>query len=323
MQVKDLGEFGLIAALMAGQQTSAGVVVGAGDDAAVVEITPGKLVVYTCDCMVENVHFVKTAQGSDVGFKLMMSNVSDIAAMGGQPRYAVVTVVAPHDTSVEWLQDVYKGIRECSEIYGVAIVGGDTSKGGQIMLNVTLIGEIDSHKAMLRKNALPGDIVAVTGSLGGSAAGLRVVLEKVPQSLPAAQAVLRKHYRPQAQVSAGLVLAKMGCVCANDISDGLASEAREIAHASGVAIELDAADIPIDKETHEVAQLCQEVSLEYALYGGEDYELVFCVPQETWQAVAHALPKARKVGIVKPGQGVHLRTKMGLSPLGQAYNHFS
>ncbi|MDP3487115.1 MAG: thiamine-phosphate kinase [Bacillota bacterium] len=322
MQIKDLGEFGLIKALLCDQAQAEGVIVPAGDDAAVVEITPGMRIVYTCDCMVEDVHFLPTAHGADVGFKLLASNVSDIAAMGGRPRFAVITLVAPGETSVEWLQDVYRGLGECCARYGVSLVGGDTSRGPKIMLNIALIGEIDPGKEMLRKNAQVGDLVCVTGPLGGSAAGLRVVTGKVPRDLPAAPYVLAKHYRPHPRVQEGQALTQLGCKCANDISDGLASEALEIAEASGVLIELVAEDLPTCPETQQIAKYCSEESLDYALYGGEDYELVFCIAPNLLPQLNQVLPRASVVGTVKRGQGVVLLAASGASSISTAYNHF-
>jgi thiamine-monophosphate kinase len=272
--------------------------------------------------MVEDVHFLPTAQGADVGFKLLASNISDIAAMGGRPRYAVLTLVAPGETSVEWLQDVYRGIGECCAQYGVALVGGDTSKGQTIMLNIALIGEIEPGRELLRKNAQVGDLVCVTGPLGGSAAGLRVVTGKVPRDLPTAPHVLEKHYRPRPRVDEGQTLAQLGCRCANDISDGLASEALEIAEASGVSIELVAKDIPTCPETQQIAQYCDEDPVDYALYGGEDYELVFCIAPKLLPQLRQLLPRASVVGTVRVGQGVTLLSATSSIPIAKAYSHF-
>ena len=267
-------------------------------------------------------HFLPTAQGEDVGFKLLASNISDIAAMGGRPRYAVITLVAPGETSVEWLQDVYRGLGECCALYGVALVGGDTSRGKAIMLNIALIGEIEPDKEMLRKNAQVGDLVCVTGPLGGSAAGLRVVTGRVPRELPAAPYVLTRHYRPCPRVEDGQALTQLGCRCANDISDGLASEAQEIAEASGVSIELVAKDIPTCPEIQQVAAYCDEGPLDYALYGGEDYELVFCITPHLLPQLRQVLPGASVVGTVKMGQGVTLLSATSARPIAKAYSHF-
>ncbi|KAF0196794.1 MAG: thiamine-monophosphate kinase [Bacillota bacterium] len=323
MQIKDLGEFGLIKALLRDQPHFEGVIVPAGDDAAVVEITSGMRIVYTCDCMVEDVHFLATARGEDVGFKLLASNISDIAAMGGKPRFAVITLVAPGETLVEWLQDVYRGLGECCVLYGVALVGGDTSRGPKIMLNIALIGEIEPGKEMLRKNAQVGDLVCVTGPLGGSAAGLRVVTGKVPRGLPVAPYVLAKHYQPHPRVEEGQALTRLGCKCANDISDGLASEALEIAEASGVSIELVDEDIPICSKAEQIAKHSGEDPLGYALYGGEDYELVFCIAPSLLPHLIQVLPGASVVGTVKRGQGVSLLSASGARPINTAYNHFN
>ncbi|MBS3873028.1 MAG: thiamine-phosphate kinase [Firmicutes bacterium] len=322
MELKDLGEFGLIKRLLANQPTAVGVIVPPGDDAAVLEITPGQRVVLTCDCMVEDVHFLAKASGYDVGYKLLASNISDIAAMGGVPRYAVVTLVAHVATAVAWLDDLYAGLRACALEYGVAVVGGDTSRGDKVMLSVALLGEVAPFRELLRSSAKPGDLVCVTGPLGGSAAGLEVVLGKASPPERLAEEALARHYRPRPQVAAGLLIASLGGRCANDISDGLASEAHEVAAASAVEIEIDSAKVPQTEATVYIANAVGKDPLDFAFYGGEDYELLFTVPEHTWLEVQAALPTARVVGLVRAGQGVFVRRGENIRPLARGYTHF-
>lgn len=322
MELKDLGEFGLIRRLLAGQTRAAGVIVPPGDDAAVLEVTAGQRVVLTCDCMVEDVHFLAKAQGYDVGYKLLASNISDIAAMGGVPRYAVVTLVAHVATSVAWLDDLYAGLRACALEYGVAIVGGDTSRGEKIMLSVALLGEVTPGRELLRSSAQPGDLVCVTGPLGGSAAGLEIVLGHAHPPEHFAREALACHYRPRPQVAAGLLMASLGARCANDISDGLASEAHEVALASAVAIEIDSEKVPQTEATLFIARAVGKDPLDFAFYGGEDYELLFTVPEQAWPAVQAALPAACAVGLVRAGHGVFVRRGESLLPLARGYTHF-
>lgn len=307
MKVRDVGEFGLIGRLMDGVQFGPGVIIPPGDDAAVVEITPGMRLVYTCDCMVQDVHFLCTASGRGVGYKLLASNVSDIAAMGGRPRYALITVVTPPDVEVEWLEAVYQGLKECAKEYSISIVGGDTSNGPKIMLNVALLGEVEPDKELLRSKARVGDLVCVTGPLGASHAGLQVVLGRVARSCLLTRSAEERHYRSSPRVAEALRLSAIGCRCANDISDGLASEAREIADASGVGIELDAMEIPISEEAKYICGLLNENPLDYALHGGEDYELVFTIASELREILLQMLPESRVIGRVVAGSGVMLR----------------
>jgi len=272
--------------------------------------------------MVEDVHFLAKAQGYDVGYKLLASNISDIAAMGGVPRYAVVTLVAPVATSVAWLDDLYIGLRACALEYGVAIVGGDTSRGEKIMLSVALLGEVTPGRELLRSSAKLGDLVCVTRPLGGSAAGLEIVLGHAHPPEHFAQEALACHYRPRPQVAAGLLIASLGGRCANDISDGLASEAHEVALASDVAIEIDSEKVPQTAATLFIARAVGKDPLDFAFYGGEDYALLFTVPKHVWPAVQAALPSACVVGVVQAGQGVFVRRGESVLPLARGYTHF-
>lgn len=322
MQVKDIGEFGLIARLMAASAPRDGVIVSSGDDAAVVEVTPGLRVVFTCDCMVEDVHFLRIAQGRDVGYKLMASNVSDIAAMGGRPRYAVVTLVTPADEDVAWLLDVYAGIRECAAQYGCQIVGGDTSRGPKLMLSVALLGEVVPGREMLRSGATPGDLVCVSSSLGGSHAGLQVAVGKVGGFSPAITGALTKHFRPQVPLELAIALSELGCRSANDISDGLASEAMEIASASRVCLELESARIPVAPEALAIAHQLGDNPLHYALYGGEEYALLFCLPHALADELILRFPGTHIIGRVVTGEGVFLLHSGHRERLRAAYTHF-
>jgi len=322
VKVRDIGEFGLIARLTGEVKALDGVAVGPGDDAAVVDLTPGYRIVFTCDCMVEDVHFLRTANGEDIGYKLMASNVSDIAAMGGRPRFAVVTLVTPPNEEVRWLEDVYTGIKACAAQYGCHVVGGDTSRGPKVMLSVALLGEVLPGREMLRSQALPGDLVCISGPLGGSHAGLQVELGRADPCLDGAREARLQHFRPTVPTDLALALSDLGCRCANDISDGLASEAREIATASHVGLELDSAAIPIAREAETVALALGESALDYALYGGEEYALLFCLPQHIAHRVCARFPLVQVIGRVTAGEGVYLLKDGEKERLAAAYTHF-
>ena len=322
MKVRDIGEFGLIARLMGESRPGDGVIVASGDDAAVVEVTPGCRVVFTCDCMVEGVHFLRTAHGQDIGYKLMASNISDIAAMGGCPRYAVVTLVTPPNEQVAWLEDIYTGIKACATQYGCQVVGGDTSRGPQVVLSIALLGEVRPGREMLRSGAQAGDYVCVSGPLGGSHAGMQVELGRVDPHLDCARQARFKHFRPVVPVDLALALGELGCRSANDISDGLASEAREIAVASRVGIELDGALLPIAPEAYTIAAALGENPEDYALYGGEEYALLFCLPLTLVSEVCARYPAVRVIGRVTQAEGVFLLRQGERERLHTAYTHF-
>ncbi|MEI7026476.1 thiamine-phosphate kinase [Paenibacillus sp. y28] len=302
--------------------SDSGVTVGIGDDAAVVRHRSGWELVLSCDAMVETVHFrPDTMRAADVGFKAMASNISDMAAMGAVPRYALVTLCKPPHIPVAWLEALYNGLYECASRYGVAIVGGDTtSTPGSFVVSVTVTGEVEAGRALLRSGAQPGQAVFTTGYLGCSAAGLHGLLkqgrilepelwpatgeeaagskglsqeealvdpiggagpEPGEAPAPALHELIREHQRPLPQVEAGRLLAQSGlCGALNDISDGLASEAWEIAEASGIGLVLEEASLPVHPGLAAYALQAGLDPLDWILYGGEDYQLVGTVLQE-------------------------------------------
>lgn len=321
MYIRDLGEFPLIARLTAGRGHSSAVLVGPGDDAAVVTSPEARGTLLTCDAMVEGVHFLRVADPFDVGYKLMTANISDIAAMGGTPLYALITLVLPPDTKVQWVDLLYEGISTCADEHGVSVVGGDVSSGSSIVLNAALMGSIDPDRSLLRSAARPGDLVMVTGPLGAARVGLEIHTGALDASGILAEQALRRHHRPVPKVAEGKALAAIGCRAANDISDGLASEVWEIAQASGVAIIVDAALVPVHPAVSLAASdPCGQ--LEYALYSGEEYELVFTVDQSIFKRCGPSLEGFICIGTVREGQGAHLLRNGVSRPLGRGHVHF-
>lgn len=304
VSVAQVGEFGLIGRLAAVLATprAKGLRVGIGDDAAAWEPTPGTLTVATTDALVEGVHFdLATTDWHDLGWKALAENVSDIAAMGCYPRYALVALGTRADQDLAALEALYRGLGECGEAYGCAVVGGDIVQAPCVMIQVTVIGESqpaprDGGEPPLleRCAARPGDTLAVTGPLGGSAAGLRVLRERRGSRTPAYPALapgaaaraaesetddvlLLAHRRPQPRVAAGLALIEAGVRCAIDVSDGLVADVGHICERSGVDAAIAAADVPI----HPTAlRRYGEDAAEMALSGGEDYELVCAAPAD-------------------------------------------
>ncbi|TMV50998.1 thiamine-phosphate kinase [Paenibacillus mesophilus] len=327
--------------------TKSGVAVGIGDDAAVLRPAGGKELIVSCDTMVESVHFKpETMTYADIGYKAMASSLSDLAAMGAEPRWALIALAAPRTSSAEELRELYDGLYACAEQYGTAIVGGDTtSSPSGLTVTVTVIGEAAAEGALLRSAAKPGDAVFVTGPLGGSAAGLHALLERggragplheLPESI---RPLAKAHRLPEPRIDAGRILAAAGtrvCGALNDISDGLASEAWEIAEASGVHIVLFGDRIPQSDELRDYAAAVKADPLDFALYGGEDYELVGTVRQGKADELAALFERAGKriwiVGeVAEPmtdgeGTGVTLARSGGESgtPVGKkGYNHFA
>jgi thiamine-monophosphate kinase len=286
------GEFDYIRAWTSGRQSpsflrASGVIQGIGDDAAVTDWTPGMQMVISCDTMVEEIHFkTVTIKDRDCGYKAMAAAISDLAAMGANPKFALVSVSMPKGSEERRLQDMYSGLYECADRWGVAIVGGDTTASvSGISLTVTVIGEVEAGKALLRSSAKVGDVVFVTGFPGRSAAGLDFLLgqnkdsrqwEAIP---PGLTRLIEAHCRPVPQVKAGRLLQELGvCHALNDISDGLASEAWEIVEASGLGIDLIEDRIPLAEELLAYARQKGKDPIDFVLYGGEDYELIGTMP---------------------------------------------
>jgi thiamine-monophosphate kinase len=322
MSIKDLGEFPLIALLTAELEKGPGVLLGPGDDAAMVQSPASGATLLTCDVSVEGVHFLPSADPFDIGYKLMTANISDIAAMGGTPLYALITLVLPAATKVSWVDLLYNGIRSCAREYGVSVVGGDVSGGSSIVVSATLMGSVDPNRALMRSAAKPGDVVMVSGKLGAAQVGLEIHSGKVSASGPLAQAALCRHLRPVPRLDLAQSLADAGCRSANDISDGLASEAWEIAEASGVAICIDASLMPVHPSVSLVAGN-SESALAYALYSGEEYELVFTIPPSVLEACGDVLEGCVRIGTVLAGRGAYLLSDGVTRPLGRGHVHFA
>ena len=241
--------------------------VGVGDDAAVLAPTAGELVI-TTDGLVEDVHFVRAPRGArDLGYKAIVVNVSDIAAMGASPRAAVCALTLPSDVGTGWVMELFGGMREACDEYALWLVGGDLSRGREASIAITVTGEVAPGHAVLRSGARPGDRVVVTGELGGSAAGLRVTRQRAK---PTAEqlALVRRHLRPTARVGEGGVLARHGATAMMDVSDGLAIDLSRLARASGAAASVAVHDVPV----------AIGATLDEALGGGEDYELLATLP---------------------------------------------
>jgi thiamine-monophosphate kinase len=243
--------------------------VGVGDDAAVLAPTNGELVI-TTDTLVEDVHFVRGPAGArDLGHKAIVVNVSDIAAMGASPRAAVCALTLPPDVEAAWVMELFGGMREACDEYALWLVGGDLSRGREASIAVTVTGEVAPGRAALRSGARIGDRVIVTGELGGSAAGLRLTdLRTMPSAVQLA--LVRRHLRPTARVGEGSVLAGHGVTAMMDISDGLALDLSRLARASGVGARVSIDDVPV----------AEGATVDDALGGGEDYELLATIPDE-------------------------------------------
>ena len=261
-----------------------------GDDAAAWNAPAGARVI-TTDAMVEGVHFnLNYTDWRSLGWKCLAANISDIAAMGCIPTYAVVTLGLRPDLPVEGLEALYEGMMEVAARGGGAIVGGDVVKSPAFFITVALQGAAPDTPILLRSAANPGDLIAVTGPLGAAAAGLRLLMSGAsPQpDADAAAYLTRAHNRPVPRVNEGVSLAAAGVRCAMDISDGLMDDLEKLCRASEVSALLHADRIPVDRR---LKSAFPHDWLNLAVAGGEDYELLFTAPPDLMDKASSALPE--------------------------------
>ncbi|MDQ4006062.1 MAG: thiamine-phosphate kinase [Actinomycetota bacterium] len=292
----------------------AGVVVGAGDDAAVVD--PARHpVLLTTDMLVEGVHFeLGETSPHDLGHKAVTVNVSDVAAMGGSPRYGLAAIALPEEVESAWVMELYGGMREAADEYAMTLVGGDTTRGDRTTIAVTVIGEVPEGRAVLRSGAGPGDVVAVTGPLGGSAAGLRIARapedeQKDLLSTAWGRALVATHERPAARLGEGQILAAAGATAMLDLSDGLSLDLARLCEESEVGARIHVDDLPLADGLEELAREIGADALDLALHGGEDYELLCTIAHQAVQPAAKRLEERygttlAVIGEIVEGRGV-------------------
>ena len=303
--LRGVGEFALIDAIRAkvGRLAGApGIRVGIGDDAAVLEPMEGPTVV-TCDTLVEGVHFrIDRTPSRLLGRKCLAVNLSDIAAMGAVPRAAFVMMSLRTDLSREVFDGIVDGLAEMAAEHDVAIVGGDTTRiEGPAVVSITLLGEA-VHAPLLRSGARIGDRVYVTGTLGDSAMGLRVLLER-PDERDSFAEVIARHLDPSPRVAVGLYLSGAGrATAAIDLSDGLVQDAGHVARGSGHAIRIDLARVPVSPAFRAAARaLALQDTLTPLVAEGEDYELLFTLPPDRELPDVVAGARVTRVGEVVEG----------------------
>jgi thiamine-monophosphate kinase len=286
----DVGEFGLIDLIRERLRDAPQVELGAGDDAAVVAASDGRMVV-TTDMLVEGRHFRRDwSSAYDVGRKAAAQNLADVAAMGATPTAVVVCFGAPPDLPVAWAVEFADGLRdECQEV-GAAVAGGDVVASGVVVAAVTAMGSLQGRAAVTRSGARPGDQVAVCGRLGWSAAGLTVL----SRGFRSPRVLVEAHRRPQPPYAAGPEAACLGATALIDVSDGLLADLGHIAVASGVAIDLDSSRFDLPEPIQAVAAAVGAEPLSYVLTGGEDHALAGTFPADVslpphWNVVGRVL----------------------------------
>lgn len=318
MTVGELGERALIERIRARFPPAPKfVIVGIGDDAAVVEPDRNRLEVLTTDCQVEGVHFDQTFVGAaDIGHKALAVNLSDLAAMGATPRVALLSLVLPPAFPVAGVDALVDGMAALAARARIAIVGGNIARSpGPLIVDVTATGSVHSRRVLTRGGARAGDDLYVTGALGGAAAGLRLLR----QGARSAGLAVDRYRRPEPRLKFGVLLgrnrAARACV---DLSDGLADGVRQIGEASGVGAIIDADALPIE----------DGATLRDALGGGEDYELLFAVSPRQRGRLKHARRLAgdlavTRIGRVTADRAVLLSRNGSIEELPAGFEHFA
>ncbi len=310
--VGELGEFGLIGAVTARLPQGPDVILGPGDDSAVVSAPDGRVVV-TTDLLVENRHFRRDWSGAaDVGHKAAAQNLSDIEAMGARPTSLVVGLGVPADLPASWAVELSAGLGEEAALVGASVVGGDVVRSPLVVVSVTALGTLAGAAPVLRSGARAGDVVALCGRLGWAEAGYQVL----SRGFRTPRAVVDAHRRPAVPYGAGVEAAGLGATAMCDVSDGLLGDLGHVATASGVLIDVDPSLLLVAEPLREVASALGADPLAWVLTGGDDNALVATFPAEV------ELPERWTViGSVSAGSGVTVAGAEYDQPAG--HDHFA
>jgi thiamine-monophosphate kinase len=295
---------------------------GIGDDAALLAVPPGQQLAVAIDTLVEGVHFPQGTAPQDIGWKALAVNLSDLAAMGAAPAWALLALTLPQADAAR-VDGLAEGFARLAQEHGVALVGGDTTRG-PFSLSVVVHGFVPPGQALLRTGACAGDAVFVTGTLGDAAGGLRLARGELPfdPSDEAHRALRARLDRPTPRIRAGLALRGLASACI-DISDGLLADLGHVCSASGVGAELEIDRLPLSPALRTV--FGDAAAREFALSGGDDYELCFSVPAARAAAAQAALAacgcRPTRIGHMVEGSGVRVRGA-ATAPTGRGWDHF-
>ena len=315
------GEFEIIERYFTRGVRDPDVLLGIGDDAAVVQV--GGAAAITVDTLVSGVHFPEGMAANLVGYRLMAVNLSDLAAMGARPRWCTLALTVPRADEL-WLEGFSRGLFELADKFSVSLIGGDLTRG-PLTASLQLVGEVAPDELLTRAGGNLGDDVYVTGTLGDSAAGLALIGEATDGSADAtATALKERFYRPSPRVAAGLALRPLA-TAAIDVSDGLVADLGHVCAASGCGAAIDVEHLPLSAEL--MSLFPPQVALAYALGGGDDYELCFTAPASRAQEVEAAMEACgtavRRIGQLVPGQDVVCRREgEPFVPQTHGYVHF-
>jgi thiamine-monophosphate kinase len=316
-----IGEFEIIERYFTRPSRDPDVVIGVGDDAAVLEVHG--LVAVTVDTLVAGVHFPDGIAPPLLGYRALAVNLSDLAAMGAEPRWATLALTLPKPDEL-WLDGFSRGLFDLAERHGVSLVGGNLARG-PLSVTIQLMGRVEQGRILTRAHGNVGDDVYVTGTLGDSAAGVALINERVETLHGSAGSALKERfYRPVPRVAAGLALRSLASA-AIDVSDGLLADLGHICASSGCGALIDVEHVPLSAEL--MSTCPPQIALAHALAGGDDYELCFTAPpsraEEIERALAATGTSATRVGQLVPGQAVACRRDgEPYKPPSLGYRHF-
>ncbi|MGH2735590.1 MAG: thiamine-phosphate kinase [Actinomycetota bacterium] len=298
LTVADLGEHSLIDRIVRALPAAPPDEIWQGDDAALVS-SPGRSLLFTVDVMVEGLDFrLDYASGFDVGWKVVAINSSDVAAMGGRPAHGVATLCLADSTPVILVDEIVSGLGSAARRFGAALVGGDVSGASELSVSVALLGT-PGPAVLTRSGAGPGQVLCVTGALGGAAGGLEVLRRGIERDGPEAAALVERQLRPEARVEAGPLLAEAGASAAIDLSDGLAVDLGHLTARSGVGCEVDAGALPLDPHLSWLAARAPDFDpVAAAITGGEDFELLFTIEEDRLPGLRRRLGEGVSVTVI-------------------------
>lgn len=293
MRCKDIGEDAVIERISIEESSPENIVIGIGDDAAVLSPETGQYTLISCHMLVENSHFLRSKTTPyQVGYKGITKSVADIEAMGGTSLYLLVGLSLPPDTELNFVDELYRGMGDANSKCGVHIIGGDmTDCQGPITISLTIMGEASPERIIKRFGARPGDLVLVTGPLGAAAAGLHLVLNRTNiQDRKLMEAALLRQLQPEPPVGKGSALAATSAVHAmTDISDSLCRNLGKMCTFSNLGATIDREKLPVDPVAQDLARQTGMNAVDWALYGGEDFEMLACVDPRLAKNVEIAL----------------------------------
>jgi len=333
--VSDLGEHALLARILARlPRPGAHILVGPGDDAAVIETGRNQRLVVTTDALVEHVHFSRAwVQPADIGHKALAVNLSDLASMGATPRWALVSLALPDALPVADVDELTEGLAALARAHGVSIAGGNITRSpAGLVVDVTAGGEVASRRWLTRGGGYPGDELWLSGTVGAARAGLEMletgVRSRVTGLRDSTGPCIDRHVRPEARVRLGLAMAKAQAArAAMDLSDGLADAVRQVATACGCGAVVQGENVPVDAEARRWWEGRGVDALASAVAGGEDYELLFAVPPRRGGRLRNvrrqvAAPALTRIGVLTRDRGLWLEREGQKKPWPEGFEHF-